>query len=124
MPTLEDIKQQAYKARGDKGGIVVQGRTLQYEVRSWSDVHKCIARDAKAGVSIHLKGNTSKNHTKEHALKLNLYNHGLFKPVKVPSESTDDQSIDMPFSKHGFTSLVSHKLKVFSTAHESEISCK
>ena len=33
--------------------------------------------------------------------------------MKVPSESTDDQSIDIPFSKYGFTSLVSHKLKAF-----------
>ena len=79
-------------------------------------MHKCIARDAKAGVIIHFTGNISKNRAKERVLELlviDLYNHGLFKPMKVPSESTDDQSIDIPFSKYGFTTLVSHKLKAF-----------
>ena len=79
-------------------------------------MQKCIATDAEAGVYIHCSGNKSKKCVKERALEsliIDLYNRGLFKPVKVPSDSADDQSIDIPLGKYGFTSLVSHKLKAF-----------
>ena len=100
MPTLEEIKQQAYKSRGGDGSVVVQGRTLHYKVKSgfanWSYVHRGRAWDDETGVSASSK-KQSKDGARKHALAnlvIDLYNRGLFKPVKVSS-----------FGKHGLTSL-------------------
>ena len=139
MPTLEEIKQQANKAGGGKGSIVVHGRTLHYKVKkgfsNWEHVHKGTAWDAETGVSASSGKKQSKDGARKHALANlvnDLYNRGLFKPVKVPSKSTDVQSIDIPFGNHGSISLEKTepqtesilKEKSGATAHEGGINGK
>ena len=138
MPTLEEIKQQAY-AGGASGSIVVQGRTLHYKVKSgfssWTYVYRGKAWDDEAGISASSGKRRSRDSARKQALAnlvIDLYNRGLFKPMKVPSESTDVQSIDIPFGKHESISLGKTepqtesilKEKSGATAHEGGINGK
>ncbi len=73
LTVVDQLKKQLYSVTGSKGQVIVQGRTLHYEVKAgfykWKYEYKGKAWDEEAGISIKTKAYESEQGAREHALE-------------------------------------------------------